>query len=265
MVYAPSPRGGEIRVAMNAQNTLQLQQNVKPLTRQSLAERVADELRDLVLLEKLAPGTAIPERETAEALGISRTPLRESLRILSAEGLVDIEPNRPPRVANPSLDELASLIEVLGALESLAGELACHNASDEAIERLVHLDQEMRNKSDHIEPLEFFQLDMQFHHQIVVASDNEPLLQMHRTLNARLWRARFISSRQRVNRPETLDQHRSIVKALHERDTDRCSHALKAHLQFGYQNIKSTLKAEGENASQSTEKTATSKTKGTRS
>jgi len=222
-----------------------MQQSVKPISRQSLAERVADELRDLVLLEKLEPGSTIPERETAEALGVSRTPLRESLRILAAEGLVDIAPNRPPTVANPTVDELASLLEVLGSLESLAGELACVNASDEAIDKIIGLEQQMQNTSDSSEPLAFFQLDMQFHQHIVAGSGNEPLMQVHQTFNARLWRARFISSRQRVNRPGTLKQHRNIVKALQKRDAGRCSLALKTHLQAGFKNIKSTLNPEG--------------------
>ena len=84
---------GVNNMTMLVQNVLQMQQSIKPLARQSLAEQVADQLRDLVLLEKLAPGSTIPERETADALGVSRTPLRESLRILAAEGLVDIAPN----------------------------------------------------------------------------------------------------------------------------------------------------------------------------
>jgi len=241
-------------MTLQIQNVLRVQQNVKPLARQSLAERVASELRDLVLLEKLAPGSTIPERETAEALGISRTPLRESLRILAAEGLVDIAPNRAPRVANPSLEELASLLEVLGSLESLAGELACINASDDAIQNLIRLEQQMRDSSDTSEPLAFFQLDMQFHREIVVASGNEPLIQVHETFNARLWRARFISSRQRVNRAGTLKQHRNIVKALQKRDADRCSQALKAHLQVGFKNIESTLKPDNKSTGQAAAK-----------
>lgn len=226
---------------MSTPESLDVQQNVKPLTRQSLAERVADELRDLVLLEKLPPGSTIPERETAAALGVSRTPLRESLRILASEGLVDIEPNRAPRVANPSLEELSDLLEVLGSLESLGGELACIKASDKEIEELVGLERLMSETSDTSEPLAFFQLDMQFHQQIIAASQNQPLIEAHRNFNARLWRARFISSRQRVNRPGTLDQHRAIVDALQARDGAGCSTALKAHLQAGFTNIQRTL------------------------
>jgi len=228
---------------MNKQ-TLEFPIDVKPLPRQSLAERIADELRDLVLLEKLTPGSSIPERETAAALGVSRTPLRESLRILASEGLVHIEPNRPPTVADPSINELGDLLEVLGTLESLAGELACNNASEEIINQIAKLESTMRKVSDNSDPLEFFQLDMQFHQLIVEASGNEPLIKTHKTYNARLWRARFISSRQRVNRPGTLKQHKAIVVALLECDASACASALKQHLEAGLSNIISASSGE---------------------
>ena len=218
-----------------------MQSGVRPIDRKSLAERVADELRDLVLLEKLAPGVSIPERETAEALGVSRTPLRESIRILAAEGLVDVAPNRPPRVANPSLLELGNLLKVQGALEALAGELACKEALNSQIEEIIELEAKMKSTSDKSEPLEFFQLDMKFHTLIVAASCNAPLVATHQTYNSRLWRARFISSRRRVNRPGTLQQHSSIVQALESRDGPACAKALKTHLEAGFDNIKSVL------------------------
>ena len=87
--------------------------DVRPVQRRSLADQVADQLRDLILLEELPPGSPIVERETASALGVSRTPLRESLRLLASEGLVEIQPNRVPRVADPSLDEIKELLLVL--------------------------------------------------------------------------------------------------------------------------------------------------------
>jgi len=215
---------------------------VSRIERKSLAERVADELRDLVLLEKLSPGANIPERETAEALGVSRTPLRESLRILAAEGLVDIEPNRPPKVADPSLEELGSLLDVQGALESLAGELACRHADESAIEEISSIEATMRSLSDESDPLEFFQMDMSFHSRIVAASGNEPLVITHQHYNSRLWRARFISSRETVNRPGTLEQHAKIVEMLKARDGKACAQALKNHLHAGYLNIESALR-----------------------
>ncbi len=227
---------------MTAKPEYSADNEIKPLERKSLAERVAAELRDMVLLEKLEPGTAIPERETAEALGISRTPLRESLRILASEGLVEIEPNRPPRVAAPSLNEIKDLLQVQGSLEALAGALACENASDTEIQNIVQMETLMRTSSKEKQPddaLSFFQLDMRFHQAIVAASGNSALLDTHRMYNARLWRARFISSRLQVNRAGTLSQHSDIVSTLKARDASACSNALKAHLDTGFENIKS--------------------------
>ena len=212
----------------------------KPLERKGLAERVADKLRDLVLLEKLQPGTIIPERETAVALGVSRTPLRESLRILASEGLIEIAPNRPPRVANPSLTEIKELLQVQGTLESLAGELACTHATESGINHIANIDSMMQKTSQQSKPddlLAFFQLDMKFHDAIVAASGNTALLETHRMYNARLWRARFISSRMQINRAGTLSQHSDIVEALRTRDTTACAAALKLHLDTGYTNI----------------------------
>ena len=218
-------------------------ESLPKLERRTLAERIAEQLRDLVLLEKLVPGAAIPERETALALGVSRTPLRESLRILAAEGLVEIEPNRAPRVANPSLEELDNLLQVQGALEALAGELACDMATDAEIEAIAAMEAEMRACSDQCDPLEFFQKDMLFHKAIVTASHNQPLIETHKNYNSRLWRARFISSRRRVNRTGTLEQHRDIVEALLNRHRGKCAKALRNHLRAGYCNIVKAMKA----------------------
>ena len=98
---------------------------IKPNQRRSLSTETADKVRELILLEKLPPGMHIPERDLAEALGISRTPMREALRILEAEGLVDHTPTRRSRVANPSVEELSQSMKVLGTLEAL-GEACLH-------------------------------------------------------------------------------------------------------------------------------------------
>ncbi len=207
------------------------------MARKSLAEQVADELRNLVLLEKLKPGAAIPERETAEALGVSRTPLRESLRILASEGLVDIAPNRAPRVADPSLSDIRSLLQVQGVLEALAGELACEVGSDAELKAIHALEKEMQRVSDSCEPVEFFKMDMRFHESIVAASKNQALVTTHKTYNTQLWRARFIASRTRVNRVGILEQHSEIAEALISRQSDNCARALRRHLEFGFRSI----------------------------
>jgi DNA-binding GntR family transcriptional regulator len=211
--------------------------------RRSLADEAADRLRDLILLERLAPGTPVSERELAEVLGISRTPLKDALRLLEVEGLVDYGPTRRPRVADPSIDELHDYITVLGALEALAGEAACSKASDAELEAISGLAAQMENGPE--DALAFFHLDMAFHRAIVAAAHNAPLAETHRQYNARLWRARFLSSRQVDRRANTLAEHGRIANALAARDAARTSAALRDHLRSAVDNVARIRQASG--------------------
>lgn len=208
--------------------------------RKSLAEEAAAQLRDLILLERLAPGEQIRERDVAEALGISRTPLREALRLLEVEGLVEYSPTRRPFVADPDLETLAQNLSVLGALEGLAGEQACANATDRQIDEIGEICRAMIRHSDSDDPMTFFRRDMSFHEAIVAASGNRPLAETQRQYNARLWRARFISSQRKPDRARTLRQHEDVFEALARRDGPACRNALTAHLATAVENIAKT-------------------------
>ena len=220
-------------------------EDVQIAPRRSLAEEAADRLRELILLEQLAPGTPVPERDLSEALGISRTPLKDALRILEMEGLVDYGPTRRPKVADPSLEELEQNIMVLGALEALAGEIACSVATDEELAAIRDLAERMEAGAG--APLAFFHLDMALHTAIVAATRNAPLAETHRQYNARLWRARFMSSRQIDRRDNTLAEHGRIVAALMARDAAATSAALRDHLRSTIDNI-TRLHGEGARA-----------------
>lgn len=218
-----------------------LPESARVAPRRSLADEAADTLRELILLEKLEPGMSITERDLAEGLGISRTPLKEAFRTLESEGLIEYGPTRRPRVANPSLEELAQNIQVLGALEALAGELACTAATDQEIAQVSRLCNQMTNAKPGIDPLDYFRLDMEFHRLIILASRNEPLNATHAQYNARLWRARFISSKRRGDRDSTLGQHVDIVDALKKRDARETGRQMRRHLETTVVNIKATF------------------------
>ena len=211
--------------------------DIKPNQRRSLSAETADKLRELILLEKLPPGMHIPERDLAEVLGISRTPMREALRILESEGLVDYTATRRSRVANPSLGELSNSMKVLGSLEALAGELACVNATDSELEEIAILDQQMSDGSNNMLSIDFFKTDMQFHTTIVAASRNEALIDTHQKFNARLWRARFLSSRKIDARVTTLNQHNDITDALTRRDAKAAAEAMRIHIETAIGNL----------------------------
>ncbi len=214
---------------------------IPALSRQRLGDQIAEVLRHQIILGDLKPGRAIHERETAEALGVSRTPLREALFILEAEGLVSMAPARSPIVANPSLEDLTQLLLVQSALEALAGECACETMTNAEFDHIEQLHDEILSSTDSADSLKIFKTDMAFHEAIVAATKNQPLIKLHKQYNVRLWRARYMSSSKRINRARTLSDHTNIVEALRKRDGDQASHQLKQHLRNAIRNIKIIL------------------------
>lgn len=208
----------------------------------SLAEEAASVLREMILLEKLPAGTALTERDLSNGLGISRTPMREAIRILANEGLVEFSASRRPRVADPSIGEITDYLRIQGALEALSGELACALASDSELENIKFLNEKMIEKGGKDDPVTAFKRDMEFHKTIVAASRNEPLAITHASYNARLWRSRFMSSQRKVSRDSTTAEHTQIVEALMRRDEQGTAEALKLHLATAVVNIKKALR-----------------------
>src|ERR1700684_3954266 len=115
-----------------------------PLTSpKSLHDEVLARLRDYIVEGNLEDGARIPERELSLRFGISRTPLREALKVLASEGLIELLPNRGARVRQWSEHDLGELFDVMGGLEGLAGRLACENITDAEITEIERLHYEM--------------------------------------------------------------------------------------------------------------------------
>jgi DNA-binding GntR family transcriptional regulator len=111
--------------------------------RQSLHDEVLEKLRNYVVEGSLTDGERIPEKQLCEMLGISRTPLREALKVLAAEGLIDLLPNRGARVRSLDRGQLRELFDVMGGLEALAGRLACENITEDEIREIERIHHEM--------------------------------------------------------------------------------------------------------------------------
>jgi DNA-binding GntR family transcriptional regulator len=211
------------------------------LPRQRLGERIADVLRQQILLGHLTPGKNIPERETAAALGVSRTPLREGLLVLEAEGLVEMSPSKSPVVANPSFVEVSHLLLVQSALEGLAGECACEEATQQEIDEIEAKHQMMLANVQEPDQIKFFQIDMSFHEAIVAATKNPSLIKTHRQYHSRLWRVRFLSARHRAARDKAMVDHGRIVEGLRRRDKEQVSSEMREHLRRAIDNIRNVF------------------------
>ena len=225
---------------MAKQNVLSALVNDGPIIaneHRSLSAETAEKLRELILLEKLPPGMHIPERDLAEALGISRTPMREALRTLAIEGLVEFTATRRSRVANPSIDELRESMTVLATLEALGGELACAIATDREITAIADLNQKMIECTDKFSAINFFNTDMAFHSSIIASTHNQALIDTHRQYNAKLWRARFMSSKRKQGRAKTLQQHQDITNALVYRNASKMAQVMRSHIETAIDNL----------------------------
>jgi len=209
---------------------LRMQAAVSPISRRPLHEETVDRLRDLIVQGRLAPGERLNERVLCEQLGISRTPLREAIKLLATEGLVDLLPNRGAVVSRIDPARLAETLHVMGALEGLAGELACRHASAERIARIRALHQKMLTRYARGDLEGYFQYNQAIHLEIVEASGNAILANAYRQLNANVRRARYMANLSSERWSEAVREHEAILAALEARDVQTLKRLLQDHL-----------------------------------
>lgn len=211
---------------------------------ETLAEMIANRLRRSILRGELRPGTRVKERDIAADMGVSRTPIREATRILAKEGLVELRPSRSPIVAVSHYAEVFDKSEVLIALEKLAAQLACKNATDAQIGNLADIVSFMAQSFDETDPLDMFEIDMSFHAAIAEASGNKALAETHGTFLRQLWRARYLAASQRRNRERVVVEHTHILEALRARDPTAARDAIDNHLWHLAEDIQDVIERE---------------------
>ena len=214
------------------------------MSNEILAEQIANRMRRNILRGALPPGATVKERDIAADMGVSRTPIREATRILAKEGLVELRPSRSPIVTVPDVKVMSDKAEVLIALETLAAQLACRNATDAQLDHIAGIVRHMADHFDATDPLDMFEIDMSFHTAIAVASGNGALAQTHGTFLRQLWRARYLAASQRRNRERVVSEHTAIVEALRARDPAAAHGAIDNHLWHLAQDIQDVIEHE---------------------
>lgn len=215
------------------------------IDRRPLAEQAVTILRDMIVQGTLASGTHLNERTLSDRLGISRTPLREALKILAAEGLVSLLPNRRAMVSAIDVAELGQIFEVLGALEALAGELACSRASDADIAEIAALHYQMRAQYARGELADYFRLNQQIHERIVETAGNAALRDTYRKLGGRVRRARYMANLSSERWARAMDEHDQILDALRRRDAPAMRDLLSRHLRNKFEVVRAALRETG--------------------
>lgn len=203
----------------------------------TLPEQIANQLRRDILRGTLAPGAPVKERDNAAEMGVSRTPMREAIRILAKEGLVVLRPARSPVVAQLTLQEVSDNFEVLIALELMSARLAVERASQAQVDEIAAIQDRLAEFYNKIDMIDVFELDMEFHKAIVRAANNPVLAEAHGSILSRLWRARYLSANRLRSRERVIRQHNSIVEGLRTRDPGLINENLSDHLEHLVHNV----------------------------
>jgi DNA-binding GntR family transcriptional regulator len=200
------------------------------LERKRLHDTVVDNLRNFIVEGVLKAGMKLNERELCETLGISRTPLREALKVLAAEGLIDISPNRGATVSSLSVTEIRDTFELLSGLEAFAGELACERITPVELAEIKALHYAMLACRAQEDLPSYYSLNRQIHDRINQAARNSALRQTYLSVNRRLQALRFRSNFQKSKWDSAIEDHQEMLVALEARDGRRLAAILRQHL-----------------------------------
>ena len=200
------------------------------IPRTGLHAQVADRLRLMLVEGGIPPGTKLNERELAGVLRVSRTPLREAIKLLGAEGLVELVPNRGATAVKLGEADVRHTFEAMAGLEALSGELAAQRITPAELAAIEALQAQMRVAFAQRDLSTYYRLNLQIHQAINAAAKNPVLATMYGQLNARLQALRYRSNLDEAKWSRAAQEHEQMIEALAARDSARMRELLMAHL-----------------------------------
>lgn len=200
------------------------------ISRRYLHDEVADRMRDLIQAGELEPRARINEGELTERFGISRTPLREAIKILATEGLLELLPNRGARVASISQTELDEMVEVIAGLEATAAELACRAISDAEVAAIAAKHDAMIAAWKRGDEPVYFRLNREIHEDIMAASRNATLAGIYTSLSGRIQRTRYSAHQTAEQWAAAVAEHDRMIPLLRARDGRTLAVLMREHV-----------------------------------
>ena len=217
-----------------------------PLRGTSLHDGVATRLRNLVFDRVLAPGDFIDELALAAGWQISRTPLREALKVLAAEGLVELVPRRGCRVVALTDEDAEQLFPVMAMLEGRCAHEATLRAHDDDLALLQHLHDQLERHAAAQDVEGYYRVNHEFHSRVQALAANRWLDRATGDLRRfmRLWRGRQLKLPGRIE--ASISEHRALLVAMRCRDAPRAEQAMQAHLMAQLAALKALQQAESQ-------------------
>ena len=200
------------------------------IPRAALHEQAAHRLRQMLVENRIAPGAKLNERELSDELNVSRTPLREAIKMLAAEGLVELLPNRGAIAVELTETDVLNTFEVMAGLEAQSGELAAQRVIDDELIEIKAMHYEMLAAYTRQDLPSYYRLNASIHSAINAAAKNPVLTATYRQVNARLQALRFRSNQDGEKWKAAVKEHEQMISALSARDPVAMRAVLVGHL-----------------------------------
>ncbi len=204
--------------------------DIVEITRPALHDQVTERLRTMLVEGRIPPGAKLNERELCERLRVSRTPLREAIKLLAAEGLVDLLPRRGAVAVKLTEADVLHTFEVLSTLEGLAGELAAQRATDAEVAEIRAMNYEMLACYSRRDLSGYYRLNAAIHSAFASAARNPVLTSTYRSINARVQSLRFRTNQDEAKWKRAMKEHEQMVEALAARDAAALRTLMAQHL-----------------------------------
>jgi DNA-binding GntR family transcriptional regulator len=205
--------------------------NSTVIVRAPLHVQVAERLRILIDSGELAPGTRLNEIELCNTMGVSRTPLREAIRSLATEGLIELQPNRGAIVSIVSQEDVTEILPIMASLEGLGGRLAAVHMDQSKIAQVRKIHNQMISHYKNNEVAEYFETNRLIHELITEGSGNQTLVDTINSLSAKVRRARFTAQMTKESWAKAVSEHEEMIAALEAQDPDRLEAILVQHIE----------------------------------
>ncbi len=217
----------------------------------TLHVRIADMLRDMIMTGELKEGDKIRENEFCENMGISKTPLREALRVLNVEGLIKLVPHRGAFVTQPTFDEIEEMFEVMSLLEGFCAGAACEKMSAQDFYFLQTLHAELEKQYERRDQEGYIRVNNQYHTYLQDLVHNRVLNQIIDGLRKKILLYRFKSLNTPNRFESSIREHRNLLEAFRQRDSERVKRLMRVHLKSQFIDLSQQVKQSQDSSSPS--------------
>lgn len=206
-----------------------------------LRDVVFNTLREAILKGDLKPGERLMELQLASKLGVSRTPIREAIRMLEQEGLAVTTPRKGAEVAKMTLKDMEDVLEIRDALDELAVRIACQKITDEQLKQLEDVKELFEKNTQTNNVKNIAEADVSFHDVIYEATGNPKLVTLLNNLREQVYRYRVEYIKDPKNYPTLIAEHEAILESLKKRDVKNAVEAMHVHVANQAEAVKTVI------------------------